>query len=200
MPQINQSNFKQMKNAIAKFLGLDKIQTETTNLFNEVVSLRDRAKALELENHKLINKQVSLQEELRGTDWDEVARDNFSYENLADAIDMYELAENIESSDIAYNIDMNELACHIDTSDIAGELDIDEIMERANINIDTIAEQVAERIADREGLQHLVSEEVDAQGTSGVTTDAVESMIHAAIQQFGDSLEVMVSAKLNYEK
>ena len=189
-----------MKNAIIKFLGLDKIQTETTNLFNEVVSLRDRTKSLELENHKLINKQVSLQEELRGTDWDEVARDNFNYSNLADAIDMYELAENIESSDIAYNIDMNDLACHIDTSEIASELDMDEIMERANINIDTIAEQVAERIADREGLQHLVSEEVDAQGTSGVTTDAVESMIHTAIQQFADSLEVMVSAKLNYDK
>jgi hypothetical protein len=200
MPQINQSNFKQMKNVISKFLGLDKIQTESTNLFNEVVTLRDRIKSLELENHKLLNKQVVLQEELRATDWNEVARESISIEDLALSIDMYDLASNIDTSDIAYNIDMNDLACHISTADIAGELDIDDIVEAADLNIDTIAEQVAERIADREGLQHLISEEIDNQGVSSVTTDAVESMIHTAIQQFADGLEVMVSAKLNYNK
>lgn len=200
MPQINQSNFKQMKNVISKFLGLDKIQTESTNLFNEVVTLRDRIKSLELENHKLLNKQVVLQEELRATDWNEVARESISIDDLALSIDMYDLASNIDTSDIAYNIDMNDLACYISTADIAGELDIDDIVEAADLNIDTIAEQVAERIADREGLQHLISEEIDNQGVSSVTTDAVESMIHTAIQQFADSLEVMVSAKLNINK
>jgi hypothetical protein len=171
-----------MKNVISKFLGLDKIQTESTNLFNEVVTMRDRIKSLELENHKLLNKQVILQEELRSTDWNEVARESISIEDLALSIDMY------------------DLTCYISTADIAGELDIDDIVEAADLNIDTIAEQVAERIADREGLQHLISEEIDNQGVSGVTTDAVESMIHTAIQQFADSLEVMVSAKLNYNK
>ena len=200
MPQINQSNFKQMKNVISKFLGLDKIQTESTNLFNEVVTLRDRIKSLELENHKLLNKQVVLQEELRSTDWNEVARESIRLDDLALSIDMYDLASNIDTSDIAYNIDMNDLACYISTADIAGELDIDDIVEAADLNIDTIAEQVAERIADREGLQHLISEEIDNQGVSSVTTDAVESMIHTAIQQFADSLEVMVSAKLNINK
>jgi len=185
-----------MKNAIAKFLGLDKIQTETTNLFNEVVSLRDRAKSLELDNAKL----RSALSELEDTDWDSIARDSIDYSDLAGSIDMYDLVGHLDNSDVAYHIDKSDLACHIDTSDIASELDIDEIMERADISIDTIAEQVAERIADREGLQHLVSEEIDAQGVGGVTTDAVESMIHTAIQQFADSLEVMVSAKLNYEK
>jgi len=199
MPQINQSNFKQMKNVISKFLGLDKIQTESTNLFNEVVTLRDRIKSLELENHKLINKQVSLQEELQNTDWDEIARDNISLSDLAEYIDMYELASNIDNSDVAYNIDKSDLACYIDASDIASELDMDDVMEHANINIDTLAEQVAERIADREGMQQLVSEELENHAST-ISTDAVESMIHTAIQQFADSLEVMVSAKLNYEK
>jgi biotin-(acetyl-CoA carboxylase) ligase len=95
---------------------------------------------------------------------------------------------------------MNDLACHVSTADIASELDMDEVIEGCGINIDTLAEQVAERIADREGMQHLVSEELDAQGVSSVTTDAVESMIHTAIEQFADSLEVMVSAKLNINK
>lgn len=189
-----------MKNVISKFLGLDKIQTESTNLFNEVVTLRDRIKSLELENHKLLNKQVVLQEELRSTDWNEVARESIRLDDLALSIDMYDLASNIDTSDIAYNIDMNDLACYISTADIAGELDIDDIVEAADLNIDTIAEQVAERIGDREGLQHLISEEIDNQGVSSVTTDAVESMIHTAIQQFADSLEVMVSAKLNINK
>jgi hypothetical protein len=199
MPQINQSNFKQMKNVISKFLGLDKIQTESTNLFNEVVTLRDRIKSLELENHKLINKQVSLQEELHNTDWDEIARDNISLSDLAEYIDMYDLASNIDNSDVAYHIDKSDLACYIDASDIASELDMDDVMEHANINIDTLAEQVAERIADREGMQQLVSEELENHAST-ISTDAVESMIHTAIQQFADSLEVMVSAKLNYEK
>ena len=188
-----------MKNVISKFLGLDKIQTESTNLFNEVVTLRDRIKSLELENHKLINKQVSLKEELQNTDWDEIARDNISLSDLAEYIDMYDLASNIDNSDVAYHIDKSDLACYIDASDIASELDMDDVMEHANINIDTLAEQVAERIADREGMQQLVSEELENHAST-ISTDAVESMIHTAIQQFADSLEVMVSAKLNYDK
>ena len=153
-----------------------------------------------MDANKTINKVKQTVSIIEDTDWNEVARDNFNYNDLADAIDMYELAENIESSDIAYNIDMSDLACHISTADVASELDMDEVIEGCGITINSLAEQVAERIADREGMQHLVSEELDAQGVTGVTTDAVESMIHAAIQQFGDSLEVMVSAKLNINK
>ena len=184
-----------MKNAIAKFLGLDKIQTETTNLFNEVVSLRDRTKALELDNAKLRNALSILED----TNWNEIARDNISLSDLAEYIDMYDLASSIDNSDVAYHIDNSDLACYIDASDIASELDMDDVMEHANINIDTLAEQVAERIADREGMQQLVSEELENHAST-ISTDAVESMIHTAIQQFADSLEVMVSAKLNYDK
>ena len=61
------------------------------------------------------------------------------------------------------------------------------------------ARVVAEKIADRDGMQELVSEEVENQGV-GISTDAVQSMIDTAIQQFADSLEVMVSAKLNINK
>jgi PHP family Zn ribbon phosphoesterase len=58
---------------------------------------------------------------------------------------------------------------------------------------------VADKIADRDGMVELVSEEVENQGV-GISTDAVQSMIDTAIQQFADSLEVMVSAKLNINK
>ena len=178
-----------MKNAINKFLGVDILQEENLKL-----------RSLLMDANKTINKVKQSVSILEDTDWNEVARDNFDYSELAEAIDLYDLAENIENSDIAYNIDMNDLACHISTADVASELDMDEVIEGCGININSLAEQVAERIADREGMQHLVSEELDAQGVNGVTTDAVESMIHVAIQQFADSLEVMVSAKLNYDK
>jgi hypothetical protein len=178
-----------MKNLINKFLGVDILQEENLKL-----------RSLLMDANKTINKVKQSVSIIEDTDWNEVARDNFNYDDLANAVDMYDLAENIETSDIAYNIDMNDLACHVSTADIASELDMDEVIEGCGINIDTLAEQVAERIADREGMQHLVSEELDAQGVSSVTTDAVESMIHTAIEQFADSLEVMVSAKLNINK
>lgn len=200
-----------MKNVISKFLGLDKIQTESTNLFNEVVTMRDRIKSLELENHKLLNKQVVLQEELRATDWNEVARESISINDLALSIDMYDLAGNIDTSDIAYNIDMNDLACHISTAEIAGELDIQDIVDNIDYNtiqehmtdaldMDILAQTVSEKIADRDGMHQLISDEIENQGGGNVSTDAIQSMIDTAIQQFADSLEVMVSAKLNINK
>ena len=182
-----------MKNVISKFLGLDKIQTESTNLFNEVVTMRDRIKSLELENHKLLNKQVVLQEELRATDWNEVARESISINDLALSIDMYDLAGNIDTSDIAYNIDMNDLACHISTAEIAGELDIQDIVDNIDYNtiqehmtdaldMDILAQTVSEKIADRDGMHQLISDEIENQGGGNVSTDAIQSMIDTAIQ------------------
>ena len=67
-------------------------------------------------------------------------------------------------------------------------------------NMNEFARIVADKIADRDGMQQLVSEEVENQGVNNISTDAVQSMIDTAIQRFADSLEVMVSAKLNINK
>jgi hypothetical protein len=196
-----------MKNAIAKFLGLDKIQTETTNLFNEVVSLRDRAKSLELDNAKLRNALSILED----TDWDSIARDNIDYSDIACSIDMYDLVNYLDMSDIAPYIETSDLAGYIDASDVASYIDTESVAEQIDYNalqdqltdaldVDLLAETVSEKIADRDGMHQLISEEIENQGVGNISTDAVQSMIHTAIQQFADSLEVMVSAKLNINK
>lgn len=197
-----------MKNAIAKFLGLDKIQTETTNLFNEVVSLRDRAKSLELDNAKLRNALSILED----TDWDSIARDSIDYSDLAGSIDMYDLVNYLDMSDIASYIETSDLAGYIDASDVASYIDTESVAEQIDYNalqdqltdaldVDLLAQTVSEKIADRDGMHQLISEEIENQGIgNGISQDAVESMIHTAIQQFADSLEVMVSAKLNINK
>lgn len=212
-----------MKNAIIKFLGLDKIQQE---------------------NEYLMNKVDNLSQDLYDKDWTYIASDAIDYsslaenidtvsvssyidaESIAEHIDAAELAEYIDAESVAHYVDTESVAEHIDGNDlsryiepyeVAKELDVNDVMkgidvseiaelinmdsliEHANINIDTLAEQVAERIADRDGMQQLVSEEIENQNV-GITQDAVQSMIHTAIQQFGDSLEVMVSAKLNINK
>ena len=189
-----------MKNLINKFLGVDILQEENLKL-----------RSLLMDANKTINKVKEAVSIIEDTDWNKVARDNFDYSELANSIDMYDLVENIDMNDIAYNIDMNDLACHINTADIASDLDIEDIVENIDYNtiqehmtdaldIDILAQTVSEKIADRDGMHQLISDEIENQGVSGVTTDAVESMIHTAIQQFADSLEVMVSAKLNYNK
>jgi len=189
-----------MKNLINKFLGVDILQEENLKL-----------RSLLMDANKTINKVKEAVSILEDTDWNEVARDNFDYNDLANAIDMYDLAENIETSDIAYNIDMNDLACHISTSDIASDLDIQDIVENIDysaiqehmtdaLDMDILAQTVSEKIADRDGMHQLISEEIENQGGGNVSTDAIQSMIDTAIQQFADSLEVMVSAKLNINK
>ena len=189
-----------MKNAINKFLGVDILQEENLKL-----------RSLLTDANKTINKVKQVVSLIEDTDWNEVARDNFDYNELASSIDMYDLCENIETSDIAYNIDMNDLACHVSTEDIANDLNMDDIIENIDygklqesmtdaLDIDILAQTVSEKIADRDGMHQLISEEVENQGVGNISTDAVQSMIDSAIQQFADSLEVMVSAKLNINK
>lgn len=181
-----------MKNSIIKFLGLDKIQEELQSVQRENANLRSL-----LQNAN--DKYNSLYSDFHNVDWDEIARDNISISDIADNIDLYDLVDYIETSDIASHIDTEDVARSIDYDELSDNISIERVMEYADINIDTLAEQVAERIADRDGMQQLVSEEVENHAST-ISTDAVESMIHSAIQQFADSLEVMVSAKLNYEK
>ena len=69
-------------------------------------------------------------------------------------------------------------------------------------NMNEFASIVADKIADRDGMQQLVSEEVENQGVNAISTaDAVQSMIDTScLSSFADSLEVMVSAKLDINK
>jgi hypothetical protein len=196
-----------MKNAIIKFLGLDKIQAEVEILRNDNFNLR---KLLQ-DNNQDIGKLRATISIIEDTDWDAVARDNISYDDLACSIDIYDLANNMDTSDVAYHIDKDDLARYIDLSDVASYFDTESIAEHIDyerlqeqltdaLDMDILAQTVSEKIADRDGMHQLISEEIENQGVGNISTDAVQSMIDTAIQQFADSLEVMVSAKLNINK
>ena len=175
-----------MKNAIIKFLGLDKIQAE-------VVTLQKRLDVYDK------------------TDFQTIAQDVLDYDALAQSVDIYDLAGNVDTSDVAYHVETTEVARYIDHSEIASEFDLESLAEHIDydnlqqqmtdaLDIDILAQTVSEKIADRDGMHQLISEEIENQGVGNISTDAVQSMIDSAIQQFADSLEVMVSAKLNINK
>lgn len=175
-----------MKNAIIKFLGLDKIQAE-------VVTLQKRLDVYDK------------------TDFQTIAQDVLDYDALAQSVDVYDLASNVDTSDVAYHVETTEVARYIDHSEIASEFDLERLAEHIDytalqeqmtdaLDIDILAQTVSEKIADRDGMHQLISEEIENQGVGNISTDAVQSMIDSAIQQFADSLEVMVSAKLNINK
>ena len=179
-----------MKKFIIKFLGLDKIQTQL-----EYVTL----------------KHNQLQKEFNDTNWQDIAKDSISTRDIAEQVDMYDLTDNLDSSDIASCIDIQELARCIDKEDLASEFNLERVAEYIDygalqqqmtdaLDIDILAQTVSEKIADRDGMHQLISEEIENQGVDTISTDAVQSMIDTAIQQFADSLEVMVSAKLNINK
>lgn len=190
------------KNAIIKWLGLDyvvnKLDNVSHDLYNktweeEISSCIDyRELERELEYYKLNISASDVAEEFSEED---IAY-NIDYTTLASELDTYDIASSIEMSDLSRYIDKDEVAANIDLDD-----DIASSLERyfEGEKMNDFARVVAEKIADRDGMQQLVSEEVDNQGV-GISTDAVQSMIDTAIQQFADSLEVMVSAKLNINK
>lgn len=175
-----------MKNAIIKFLGLDKIQAE-------VVTLQKRLDVYDK------------------TDFQTIAQEVLDYDALAQSVDVYDLASNVDTSDVAYHVETTEVARYIDHSEIASEFDLESLVEHIDygnlqeqmtdaLDMDILAQTVSEKIADRDGMHQLISEEIENQGVGNISTDAVQSMIDSAIQQFADSLEVMVSAKLNINK
>jgi hypothetical protein len=218
-----------MKNVIIKFLGLDKIQQENEYLMNKVDNL---SKDLyDKDWTHIASNAIDYSSLAENIDAGDVA----SYveaESIAEHIDAAELAEYIDAESVAHYVDAESVAEHIDSNDlsryiepyeVAKELDINDVMrgidvreiaelinmdsliEHANINIDTLAEQVAQRIADRDGMVELVSEEVSNQG---VTMDEVKAMvldfvgdpIEHRIREAILNTEVMVSAKLNINK
>ena len=194
-----------MKQFIIKFLGLDKIQQENAYLINKVDNLSDdlynRDWSSSINYRKL---EQELDYDRFGISSEDIA-DEFSTDDIAREIDHCAVAGELDLYDVAENIDVGELARYIDKDDIASALDLDdtiaEVLDRHfdGEKMNEFASIVAEKIADRDGMQELVSEEVDNQVNS-ISADAIQSMIDTAIQQFADSLEVMVSAKLNINK
>ena len=198
-----------MKNVIIKFLGLDKIQQENAYLINKVDNLsndlynKDWSEDIEsCINYRDLERELDYHKfDINSGD----IADEFDTDDIARQVDHCAIAGELDLYDVSSNIDMGELARYIDKDDIASAIELDdaiaEVLDRHfdGEKMNEFANIVAEKIADRDGMIELVSEEVENQGV-GISTDAVQSMIDTAIQQFADSLEVMVSAKLNINK
>lgn len=209
-----------MKQFIIKFLGLDKIQTDIQFVQRENARLRtllqeanDKASNL---YHDLDNKDwgddIDYRQLERELDYDrfgigsEDVADHFDVDDIARYIDHFAVANELDLYDVSSNIDFGELARYIDKDDVAACIDLDDNIANSLMRyfegekMNDFANIVAEKIADRDGMHQLVSEEIENQNVGNISTDAVQSMIDTAIQQFADSLEVMVSAKLNINK
>jgi len=186
------------KQAIIKWLGLDYVVNKLDSVSEDLYH-RDWSSSInynELEKELRYDRiDVSSSDVASEFDAEDIAGE-LSYYHIACELDAYEIASNIDASDIAYNIDKEELAAAFDLDDLIAE-SLNRYFEGDKMN--DFASIVAEKIADRDGMIELVSEEVENQGV-GISTDDVQSMIDTAIQQFADSLEVMVSAKLNINK
>lgn len=193
---------KKIKTAIINWLGLDytieMIHLKTDSLSEDLYS-KDWSEHI---NYRKLETEMDYGRfDISASDVaNEFGADDIAYEissyGIACELDSHDIASNIEPSDIAYAIDKDELASCVDWDDLIAE-SLQRYFEGDKMN--EFAHIVAEKIADRDGMQELVSEEVDNQ-VSSISTDAVQAMIDTAIQQFADSLEVMVSAKLNINK
>jgi hypothetical protein len=187
-----------IKTAIIKWLGLDYVVNKLDNVSEDLYN-KDWGAEI---NYRKIEREldygrfdISSSDVAENFDTYDIARE-LDYSSIACELDTYDIASNIEASDIAYAIDKDELASCVDWDDLIAD-SLQRYFEGDRMN--EFSHIVAEKIADRDGMQELVSEEVDNQ-VSGISTDAVQAMIDTAIQQFADSLEVMVSAKLNINK
>jgi hypothetical protein len=178
-----------MKKAIQKFLGIDNLINDAMTARQQAVTFTERIKELERENANLRGHISNLTIDI-------------DYDSLAYNIDYSELGYNLDSYDVAVNIPLDDLSMSLDYTEVAGNLDYDTLQQHITdaIDMDILAETVSEKIADRDGMHQLISEEIENQGGGGISQDAVQAMIDTAIQQFADSLEVMVSAKLNINK
>ena len=187
-----------IKTAITNWLGLDYVLNKLDNVSDDLYhrdwssSINYRELEREMDYGRFNINSEDIADEFSASD---IACE-LDYHSIAYELDSYDIASNLEASDIAYAIDKEELASCVDWDDLIAE-SLQRYFEGEKMN--EFAHIVAEKIADRDGMQELVSEEVDNQ-VSSISTDAVQAMIDNAIQQFADSLEVMVSAKLNINK
>lgn len=195
-----------MKNLVIKWLGLDKIQQENAYLINKVDNLssdlytKDWSSSI---NYRKLEQELDYSR--FNIDAEDIA-DEFSTDDIAREISHCAVAGELDLYDVASNIDMSELSRYIDKDDVANAIDLEDTIPQEleryfeGERMNDFANIVAEKIADRDGMHELVSEEIENQGVGNISSDAVQSMIDTAIQQFADSLEVMVSAKLNINK
>ena len=187
-----------IKTAIINWLGLDYVLNKLDNVSDDLYN-RDWSSSI---NYREIEREMDYGR--FGITAEDIA-DEFSADDIACELNYYSIACELDTYDIASNIEPSDIASSIDTEDVARYIDfetqitegLESYFEGEKMN--EFARIVAEKIADRDGMQELVSEEVDNQ-VSSISTDAVQAMIDTAIQQFADSLEVMVSAKLNINK
>ena len=192
-----------IKSAILKWLGLDYVVNKLDNVSHDLYNKDWSNDIMPCIDYRELSREldygsipISARDIANEFDTDDIASEVDHY-SIASEIDMYDLASHIDMSDLAYSIDKDDLASSMEMEDeIAKSLEV--YFEGDNMN--EFARIVADKIADRDGMQQLVSEEVENQGVNTISTDAVQSMIDTAIQQFADSLEVMVSAKLNINK
>lgn len=196
------------KKAIVNWLGLDYVFLKLNNVSDDLYNKNWEEEITSCLDYRQLERELDYGR--FGIDASDIAEE-FSNSDIADEIDARDIASDIDMYDLAGNVDIGDLACHMDTDDIARSIEVSEVASYFNydklqqhmtdaIDMDTLAQTVSEKIADRDGMHQLISEEVDAQNVSGVSTDAVQAMIDTAIQQFADSLEIMVSAKLNINK
>jgi hypothetical protein len=187
-----------IRSAIINWLNLDylflKVDNLSTDLYNKDwgAEINYREIEREMDYGRLDISASDIAEEF---DTDDIASE-LDYYSIACELDTYDIASNIDTSDIAENIDKEDLASCVDWDDLIAD-SLNRYFEGDRMN--EFSRLVADKIADRDGMVELVSEEVENQSV-GISTDAVQSMIDTAIQQFADSLEVMVSAKLNINK
>ena len=187
-----------MKKFIIKFLGLDKIQQEL--------------ESVKKHSHK-------LEQQLIDIDWTDEASRGIDYDTLsgyidegdvANCFDVTDIAGRIDVSDIAYEIDTRELAQGIadevsysDIADNISEQHIADCLDMDDAITNIINELDWESILSNINIGDRLAEtssDAEEDTSRNISMDAVESMIDAKVQQFADSLEVMVSAKLNINK
>lgn len=196
------------KKAIVNWLGLDYVFLKLDKVSNDLYNKTWEEEITSCLDYRQLERELDYGR--FGINVSDIAEE-FDTSDIADEIDARDIASEIDMYDLAGNVDISDIACHVDTDDVARSLELDELASHFDydrlqqhmtdaLDMDTLARTVSEKIADRDGMHQLISEEVDAQNVSGVSTDAVQSMIDTAIQQFADSLEVMVSAKLNINK
>ena len=197
-----------IRSAIINWLNLDYVFLKVDNLSNDLYNKTWEEEITSCLDYRQLERELDFGR--FNIDASDIAEE-FSTSDIADEIDTRDIASEVDMYDLAGNVDISDIACHVDTDDVARSLELDELASHFDydklqqhmtnaLDMDTLAQTVSEKIADRDGMHQLISEEVDAQSPSGISTDAVQSMIDTAIQQFADSLEVMVSAKLNINK
>ena len=161
---------------------MDDAGTDRLNyLIMKVDYLSDKVQTLEMEKKQLMSDIISL----------ENTQSEYESElgNLERAIES--VSSDVESGNFNYIWEKLDDVC-----DDVGSMEVpttEDIRDIINQEMENIQNELSFFDAEEEG-------QLDNTQTTAVNTDVVESMIDTKIQQFADSLEIEVSAKLNINK